>query len=128
AQQQEPDAMEPLLRYILMVNKSLDWQAFKERVARRLGPGTEEQVVTLGEQLIEQGRQQGLEQGLEQGRMLALTTIERFLQRLGVELDADLLDRLRSTSAGQLDTIAPELLDAPDAEAAVRILERHRDR
>ncbi|HUH04998.1 MAG TPA: hypothetical protein VML75_23535 [Kofleriaceae bacterium] len=81
--------------------------------------------MTLGEQLIEQGRQQGL----EQGRMLALTTtIERFLQRLGVELDAELLDRLRSTSADQLDALAPELLDAPDADAAVRILERHRDR
>jgi predicted transposase/invertase (TIGR01784 family) len=132
AQREEPDAIEPLLRYILMVNKSLDWQAFKERVARRLGPGTEEQVVTLGEQLIEQGRQQGLQQGrqqgLEQGRMLALTTIERFLQRLGVELDAELLDRLRSTSAEQLDTLGPELLDAPDADAAVRILERRRDR
>jgi hypothetical protein len=58
-------ALAQVLRYILEVNEHVERGALEALLEREIGPEAKDTIVTVGQQLIEQGRQQGIEQGIE---------------------------------------------------------------
>ncbi|MBI4700761.1 MAG: DUF4351 domain-containing protein [Deltaproteobacteria bacterium] len=114
------DALVVLVRYLFQVSEHIS----RERAARvlqsALGARADEVVMTVGQQLIEQGRREGIQRGIEQGRHEGLQRgieqgIERGLvagrrdlllrqlrRRFG-DLPEKVVTRLTSASAEQLD-------------------------
>ncbi|MBI4705413.1 MAG: hypothetical protein HY744_30280 [Deltaproteobacteria bacterium] len=61
------DAVVVVLRYLSEVNEHLTREGALSALQLGLGAQADEVVMTLGQQLIEQGRREGLERGIEQG-------------------------------------------------------------
>jgi predicted transposase YdaD len=112
------------LRYTLLVNDEVTQDELKEAIGA-LGPEASEALMTVGEQLIEQGRAEGLNQGRAEG---IIRVIEHFLARLGVQLTDEQVVRLRTDPPELLDELAARLIGAGDAAVTVQILQQHLDR
>ncbi len=57
-------ALAQVMRYILEVNEHVSREALQALLEREIGPQAKDTIVTVGQQLIEQGRKQGIEQGI----------------------------------------------------------------
>ncbi|MBK7539686.1 MAG: Rpn family recombination-promoting nuclease/putative transposase [Myxococcales bacterium] len=117
------EALAQVMRYILEVSDRASPTALQALLEREIGPQAKETLVTVGQQLIEQGRQQGIEQGIEQGRQQGIEQgreqgIQHLLlrllrQRFGAEVDPGIEQRVASASSEQLETWAVRVLSAP---------------
>ena len=67
-QRDGPAAMETLVRYILMANRSLDPAALAAAMKSQIGEEAQKLVKTVGERLIERGERKGLAKGRQEGR------------------------------------------------------------
>jgi hypothetical protein len=95
-------SLDTLIRYMFRVVDPVHRETLRAKI-RLLGPRTEEIVMTIAEQLIEEGRQEGREVGRQEGQVIALRRllIYKFkLQTLAPAYDAclqaatpDALDR-----------------------------------
>src|SRR5689334_12440721 len=106
-------ALAPVLRYILQVNQQVERGALEALLVREIGPEAKDTIVTVGQQLIEQGRQQGIEQGIEQGikqgieqeRQRFQKLLLRLLrQRFGNAVDPLVEQRIASASIEEIET------------------------
>jgi flagellar biosynthesis/type III secretory pathway protein FliH len=97
------------------VNEQIERGALEALLVSKIGPEAKDTIVTIGQQLIEQGRQEGIKQGVEQGikqgveqerqRYQKLLLLLRLLrQRFGNAVDALVEQRLESASAEEIDT------------------------
>lgn len=101
------EALELLMRYILVVNDHVDretLQTFLERVA---GPEAKDIIMTAGERLIQQGEERGFQKG---ERALLLRLLRK---RFGNQVDAEIEQRLALASAEQIAVWAERVLSAP---------------
>jgi predicted transposase/invertase (TIGR01784 family) len=103
-------ALEWVLRYILQVSENIQREALQALLERELGPEAKDTIVTVGQQLIEQGRQQGIEQGRQQGFQEMLLHLLR--QRFGDEVDDQIERRIRAASTGQIEAWTSRVLSA----------------
>jgi len=108
------EALELVMRYILLVNDYVDpadLQAFLERVA---GPDAKDTIMTAGERLIQQGEERGLREGRREGvqqgeRALLLRQLRK---RFGAQVDHAFEQRLGTASSEQVATWADRVLSA----------------
>ena len=104
-----PDSMLPLYRYLLSVT-GLNKEEFRARLARSAISGdTTQSIMTLADQLINEGllkgREEGREEGREQGALIGrLQTLQRLLGRA-----ADPLSALAGMPKDQLESMAARL-------------------
>jgi predicted transposase/invertase (TIGR01784 family) len=72
-------AVAQLLRYVYYVCPELQYQEFREKIRKQL-PESEEAVMTIAEQLIQQGRMEGRMEGRAEGRveLLEQLLLEKF--------------------------------------------------
>jgi predicted transposase/invertase (TIGR01784 family) len=110
------DALVAVVRYLFEVNEHISREAAATVLRSALGARADEVVMTVGQQLIEQGRregtergiqqglQQGIEQGIEQGLVVGRRELLlRLLRRRFGDLPEELVTRLSCASAEQLD-------------------------
>jgi predicted transposase YdaD len=102
-------------RYISIVNAETEHhQALTTILEREIGPEAKDIIMTVGEQLMEQGRQQGLQEGREQGihegeRGLLLRQLRT---RFGGQVNADTERRVAAASSEQIALWADRVLSA----------------
>jgi Domain of unknown function (DUF4351) len=75
-------------------------------LVREIGPEAKDAIVTVGQQIREEGRQQGV----RQGECAVLLRLLR--QRFGNEVDADIERRVAAASLEQLETWTGRFLSA----------------
>lgn len=98
------DALTLIFRYIAEVEKSLNFEQLHEKLAE-LSPRTGDAVMTIAEQLRNEGRARGLKEGLEQGLEQAKREmLERQLQVKFGEVSLEEAQRIETASVQQLDT------------------------
>jgi predicted transposase YdaD len=115
------------LRYTLLVNDDVTQSDLQDAIGA-LGPEANEAIMTVGQQLIEQGRIEGRVEGRVEGRAEGIASVlARMLTRLGVPLTDDQLRRLRGQSPEVLEALAADLIEAGDSDAALAILQHHLD-
>jgi predicted transposase/invertase (TIGR01784 family) len=119
-------ALVQVIRYILEVNDHVRRETLEALVEREIGPQAKEAIVTVGQQLIEEGRKQGLaqgiaqgiEQGIEQERQHARGMLLRFLrQRFGDAVQPHIEQRVATASREQLDLWLSRLMSGTTLEA-----------
>lgn len=105
-----PGGWEALLfvwRYISIVNaEAAHHQALTSVLEREIGPEAKDIIMTVGEQLIQQGRQQGIQEG-ERGLLL-----RQLRKRFGAEVSADTERRVAAASSEQIALWAERVLSA----------------
>jgi hypothetical protein len=107
------DVLQASMRYVYQVDPSATVPGVAEAVRGVLGRKGEEVAVTIGEQLIEQGRRDGLVQGKVEGKAELLI---RIIQHRGLALTDDQRGRIETCrDATQLDRWAEAALDATSA-------------
>jgi predicted transposase YdaD len=103
------DAAERIIRYALLVDRALRPEAIGAALATRMGPKGEEMAMTVGEQLIQQGRQEaqrGILHRLIQKRFgTPDAVIDARLRRLDDDAISTIIDRL--FQATTLDELLP---------------------
>ena len=102
------EAMAAIMRYIHLVIE-LPRAELERRMLTALGPEAKEAFVTLGEQLIEQGRQEGRQEGRQQGQRAILLKLLRF--RFGV-IPESTRARLEVASESELERWSECVVDA----------------
>lgn len=93
------DVLARVVRYTLSQVTDLDRDDLRDAFGEAVGPEAGEVVMSTYDDLIEQGRQLGLEQGLESARKTLRVQLE---QKFG-PLSDELLERVRTASARQLE-------------------------
>lgn len=112
-------ALAQVLCYILEVSEHVEAEALKTLLVREIGPEAKDAIVTVGQQLREEGRQEGRQEGIEQGRQQGIRQGEcavllRLLrQRFGEEVDARIERRVATASVEQIETWTVRVLSAP---------------
>jgi hypothetical protein len=111
------EALAQVMRYILEVNEHVERQALEALLEREIGPEAKDTIVTVGQQLIEQGRQQGIQQGIQQERQQERQRFQELLlrllrQRFGDEVDANVEGRVAAGSIEQIETWTDRVLSA----------------
>ncbi|MGE5787122.1 MAG: Rpn family recombination-promoting nuclease/putative transposase [Myxococcales bacterium] len=96
-----------LFSYLMRVAQNLERSTLERRV-RQVIPETEELVMTLAEQLIQQGRAEGITQGLSRQRKL----VRRQMELKFGSLTADALVRLESADECALERYAERVITA----------------
>ena len=76
-----------LIEYLVLVGESQDVNSLLEELAHQV-PKHEGKIMTIAEQLIQQGEQKGLQKGLQKGRKDTLNEMARNLLKSGVDKDA----------------------------------------
>ncbi len=107
-------ALAQVVRYILEVNEHVERGALEALLEREIGPEAKDTIVTVGQQLIEQGRQQGIEQGRQQGieqgkqqgrqegfQELLLRLLRR---RFGAAVDTHVEQRIATATFNEIET------------------------
>ena len=102
-------ALAQVLCYVLQVSEHVERNALKALLARKIGPETEEAIVTAGQLLIEQGRQQEREEGRQRLQGLLLQLLR---QRFGGQVDSLVEQRIGSASIEQVETWTRRVLSA----------------
>lgn len=105
------EALVQLVRYTLLVSEHLTPEQLQALLEREVGPETKETVVTVGQQLIEQGIQQGVQRGKLEGERALLLRLVR--HRFGAAVDQATERRIAEASEEQLVTWAERVLSAP---------------
>lgn len=96
-----PESFDTLIRYMFRVVDPVHREVLRAKL-RLLGPRAEEIVMTIAEQLIEEGRQEGREQGRQEVRIANLRRL------LVIKFKLQSLDPAYEAS---LQAAAPEMLD-----------------
>ncbi|NOY94556.1 MAG: hypothetical protein GXP55_25545 [Deltaproteobacteria bacterium] len=114
------EAMAAIMRYIHLVTE-LPRPELERHMLTALGPEAKEAFVTLGEQLIEQGRREGLKKGVLLGRQEGRQDGQRRLLQGQLEarfgpLPAQAEARLDAGSERDLERWARRVLDAEQLE------------
>jgi predicted transposase/invertase (TIGR01784 family) len=106
-------AVAQLLRYVYWVCPELHYQEFRETIRRQL-PESEEAVMTIAEQLIQQGRVEGRVQGRVEGRVELLEQL--ILEKFGT-LPPTLRELLASATDEQFARYSRRVLRAETLDA-----------
>jgi predicted transposase/invertase (TIGR01784 family) len=106
-------AIAQLLRYVYWVCPELHYQEFRETIRRQL-PESEEAVMTMAEQLIQQGLAEGLAKGRAEGRVELLEQL--ILEKFG-SLPPVLRERLASATDEQFTRYSRRVLRAETLDA-----------
>ena len=96
------NAMAQVLCYILEVSDHVDKEALKVLLEREIGPKAKDTIVTVGQQIREEGRQQGFQEML----------LRLLRQRFGREVDARVEQRVATASVEQIETWTARVLSA----------------
>jgi hypothetical protein len=91
-----------VLGYILEVSDHVDKAALTALLQREIGPETKDTIVTVGQQIREEGRQQGFQELL----------LRLLRQRFGHEVDAHVEQRVATASVEQIETWTARVLSA----------------
>jgi predicted transposase/invertase (TIGR01784 family) len=113
------EALAQVMRYLLEVSEHVSPEALQALLEREIGPEAKETVVTVGQQLIQQGLEKGRQEGRQEGlaRMLLLLVQQRFapevdlhVERRIVEASIDQLERwsLRVLTSATLSELFQE--------------------
>jgi predicted transposase YdaD len=102
-------------RYISLVyDETEHHQALTTILEREIGPEAKDIIMTVGEQLMEQGRQQGIqegrEQGIQEGERGALLRLLR--KRFGAQVNDDIESRVAAASPEQIALWLERVLSA----------------
>jgi predicted transposase/invertase (TIGR01784 family) len=100
-----------LFSYVIRVAQNLERSALESKV-RQVIPEAEELVMTLAEQLIQQGRAQGITQGLAQGLAHQRKLVRRQLELKFGSVTADTLARLESADEDALERYGERVITA----------------
>jgi predicted transposase YdaD len=103
------EALSVMVRYLFEVSEHVTREAVTGMLRSALGEQADEVIMTIGQQLIEQGRKQGVEQGIEQGERKLL--LRQLVRRFG-ELPEKVVDRVNAASVEELERWADQILDA----------------
>ncbi len=109
--QEHPDglrAVEALVRYIVLVNRTGPPEAVRQTLREKLSPEAEESLMTYADQLREEGRQQSRQEMLEHSRA-------RMLRLLHVKfgaIEVEQIQRVQRADEAQLDIWLERLLTA----------------
>jgi hypothetical protein len=96
------EALALVMRYILLVSDHVERQALQTLVERELGPRAKDTIVTVGEQLIQQGVQQNAQR----------TLLRLVRQRFPQAVDAEVEQRIAVASVTQLEAWTDRVLTA----------------
>lgn len=120
--QEHPDglrAVEALVRYIVLVNRTGPPEAVRQTLREKLSPEAEESLMTYAEQLREEGRQEirsQLARQLEEERRKALqhdrARMLRLLQVKFGTIEVDIIQQIQDATEEQLDAWHERLLTA----------------
>jgi predicted transposase/invertase (TIGR01784 family) len=100
------DALAQVMRYLLEVSEHADPKALRALLEREIGPEAKETIVTVGQQLIQQGLEKGRQEGL--ARMLLLLVRQRF----GTDVTSHVEQRIAAASIEQLEAWSLRLAPA----------------
>lgn len=103
-------ALATLWRYVLLVGHKFGPKDLSARLVAAVGQEGKEEIVTAGEQLIEQGRLKGLLEGRREGQR---TTLLKLLRARFGELPATVLARVNAAELTELDLWTERILTAP---------------
>jgi predicted transposase YdaD len=115
-------ALRSIWQYILLVSER--GQGKKEELVERLllvvGQDEKEEIVSIADEFIEEGRNEGLREGLREGRREGRrqTLLKLLRGRFGV-LPQAVVDRIEAADIAQLDAWVDRLLTAPTLDEAV---------
>jgi predicted transposase YdaD len=104
------EAFQFVVSYILEVNDTKHRQALTAVLLREIGPEAKDILMTIGEQLREEGREQGREQGIQEGERGLL--LRQLRKRFGAQVNADTERRLAAASPEQIGLWAERVLSA----------------
>jgi len=90
-------ALAPVLKYILEVNEQIERGALEALLAREIGPEAKDTIVTVGQQLIEQGR-------LQERQRFQKLVLRLLRQRFGNAVDTLVEQRITSASVDEIET------------------------
>ena len=99
-------------------HEHVEREALQALLEREIGPEAKEAIVTVGQQLREEGRQEGREEGREEGRQEGrreggCAVLLRLLrQRFGNEVDASVERRVATASLEQIEVWTERVLFA----------------
>jgi hypothetical protein len=91
-----------VLCYILKVNDHVEREALQALLERELGPEAKEAIVTIGQQLREEGRREGE----------CAVLLRQLRRRFGDAVNADIERRIAMASIEQIDTWTERVLSA----------------
>jgi hypothetical protein len=120
------EALALVMRYILQVSDHAPPEALQAFLDRAVGLEAKDIVMTVGEQLIQQGVQQGIQQGVQQGIQQGVqqgiqqgvqqgerAVLLRLLrQRFGAEIGIEIERRLATAASEQIATWIGRVLSA----------------
>jgi predicted transposase/invertase (TIGR01784 family) len=109
------EALELVMRYILVVNDRVEPEALHALLERVVSPEAKDIIMTAGERLILQGEERGLRKGLEQGMRAAL--LRQLRQRFGAEVTPEVEQRLASATTDRLEGWLDRVMTAATLEA-----------
>jgi predicted transposase/invertase (TIGR01784 family) len=100
------EALEQVMRYIVMVNDRVSLETLQATLERAAGPEAKDILMTLGERLIQQGER----------RLL----LRQLRQRFGDQVNADIEQRIAAASQAQIDTWGSRVLSAATLSELLR--------
>jgi len=111
------DALGSLLPYIFEVDEHVARDDLQRLLGREIGPQAKDVMMTIGQQLREEGRQQGIEQGrqqgIEQGRQRLREMLLNLLrQRFGTAVHPGVEQRIATASFEQIEVWTSRVLSA----------------
>ncbi len=114
-----PDRERPasLLRYTFRAHRHADPDTVRQRIAAVVGPEQEDIMLSVADQLIQQGFDKGIEKGLERGREQGLekgqrALLLRLLDRRFGAVPADITARVAAAPAAELERWFDLAIDA----------------
>jgi len=113
------EALRLVMRYLLLVSEYAQLPVLEAFLERELGPQAKDSIVTVGEQLIQQGVQQGIQQGVQQGIQQGVQQGERGVllrllrRRFGAEVTTDIEQRIADATPQQVERWIDGTLSAP---------------
>lgn len=109
------EALAVVMRHVWLVNDHFRPDALYALLEREVGPDAKETAMTVGQQLIEQGKVEGRLKGRLEGERALLLRLLR--QRFGAELDDAAERRVAGSSLEQLETWSLWVLSAASLAA-----------
>ncbi len=107
------DALAALLRYIFDVNEFVKRDDLQKLLEREIGTQAKDVMMTVGQQLREEGRQEGRQQGIEQGRQRVQEMLLNLLrQRFETAVTPAVEQRVAAASFEQVEAWTSRVLSA----------------
>jgi hypothetical protein len=103
-------ALAQVLCYILRVSEHVQREELRALLASKIGPETEEAIVTAGQLLIEQGFQEGERAGFQKGERATL--LRQLRHRFGDQVDNQVEERVATAPIERIETWTIRMLSA----------------